>query len=53
MKEKFCRWLAWRMPRSLVMWCGIRIVAHATSGPYAEAVFPDPSAMDAIKRWEN
>uniref|UniRef100_A0A6M3XXP5 Uncharacterized protein n=1 Tax=viral metagenome TaxID=1070528 RepID=A0A6M3XXP5_9ZZZZ len=51
--EKFYRWLAWRLPKQLVMWASIRLIAHATQGEYSNQVVPDLSAMDALKRWEN
>lgn len=44
------RWLAWRLSRRLVMWCGYRIVAEATSGDRPiDARYL--LAMDAMKRW--
>lgn len=30
LSERFYRWLAWRLPRSLVKWCAVRLMAHAT-----------------------
>lgn len=41
-----------RLPRNLVYWCAIRLMAHATQGRYSTQVVPDLSAMDALKRWE-
>lgn len=51
MKEKIAMFIAWRLPRFLVMWCAIRVVAHATQGEYSSQVVPELSAMDAIQRW--
>jgi hypothetical protein len=59
----FCRWLAvrrerlvlalvWRLPRWLVYWSAIRLMAHATTGRYSSQVVPDLTAMDALKRWD-
>lgn len=53
------RWLAdslWRnvagrLPRRLVMWCGYRIIVHATTGAYGQTLVPELTAMDAMKRW--
>ena len=51
-KEKIIMGIVWRLPRWLVYWCSIRMVAHATTGKYGNTVTPELSAMDAIKRWE-
>lgn len=51
-KEKLAIKMAWMLPRYLVMWCAMRVVAHATSGDYGSTIVPQLSAMDAIKRWE-
>ncbi len=52
MKEQLCKWLAWNLPRQLVMWCAVRVIADATQGPYSNQIVPELSAMDALKRWE-
>ena len=44
--------MAWKLPRKLVMWCAVRVVAHATTGVYGDQIVPELTAMDAIKRWE-
>ena len=51
-KEKLAVFIAWRLPRSLVLWCAIRVGAHATQGQYSNQVVPELLFMDAIKRWE-
>ena len=50
--ERVARWIAFRLPRRVVMWCAIRVVAHATTGPYSNQIVPELGAMDAIKRWD-
>jgi hypothetical protein len=50
--ERFWCWLAWYTPRRLVYWCAIRLMAHATMGPWSAQVVPELVAMDALKRWE-
>lgn len=50
--ERVCTAIAWRLPRRLVMWCAIRVIAHATQGPYSGQVVPELTAMDALKRWD-
>ena len=52
MKEKIILWIAWRLPKTLVMWCGFRIGAHATQGAYGTTIVPELTFMDAMKRWE-
>ena len=52
MKEKIVLWIAWHLPKTLVMWCGFRIGAHATQGEYGTTIVPELSFMDAMKRWE-
>lgn len=51
-KEKIAIWIAWRLPRYLVMWCYMRVGAHATTGAFGNTIVPELSMMDAIKRWE-
>ena len=49
MKEKVVMWIAWHLPRKLVYWCAIRVIADAT----VESSTPAPEflAMDALKVW--
>lgn len=42
---------AWMMPRWLVYWCSIRLMAHATTGKYGNQVVGELTAMDALDRW--
>lgn len=50
--EKIAMWIAWKLPRCVVKWAAIRLVAHATQGKYSATVVPELTAMDAIQRWE-
>jgi len=50
-KEWAWRRLAWAMPKKLVYWASIRLMAHATQGEYSNQIVPDLTAMDALKRW--
>lgn len=52
MMNKFYLWLAYRLPRRLVYWASIRLMAHATQGQWSTQIVPDLSAMDALQRWE-
>ena len=51
-KPKIVRWIVWRLPRSIVYWSAIRLMAHATQGPYSNQVVPELLAMDALERWD-
>lgn len=51
MKEKIVQFIAWHLPRSVVYWCSIRLLAYATQGEYSDQVVPELYAMDALKRW--
>jgi hypothetical protein len=51
MIDKICMKLAWMLPRKLVYWCAIRLIAHATSEPYGSTIVPKLTAMDALDRW--
>ena len=51
-KEKIQMFIAWKIPKWLVYWASIRLVAYATQGNYSNTIVPDLSAMDALKRWK-
>ena len=50
-KEKIWMWLVRLLPKTLVMWCYVRVAAHATTGEYSNTVVPELTMMDALKRW--
>lgn len=52
-KEKLKLFIVWLLPRWMVMWCSIRLIAHATTGKYSNTIVPELSAMDALKRWDD
>lgn len=52
MTEGLCRYIAHRLPRGIVYFAAIRLVAHATTGKYGNTNPSVLSAMDAVKRWE-
>jgi hypothetical protein len=52
-REKAVMWVAWHLPRTLVMWCYMRVATHATTGRYGGTVVPELTMMDAIKRWDD
>ncbi len=51
-KEKFMCKIAWVVPKQLVYFCAVRLMAHATQGEYGSQIVSDLTAMDALKRWE-
>ncbi len=51
-REKLHMKIAWALPRWLVMWTSVRMIAHATQGEYGTTIVPELSAMDALKRWD-
>ena len=48
---KFAEWLAWKLPRKVVYWAAIRLMAHATQGQYSSTIVPELTVMDALQRW--
>lgn len=51
-KEKLAFKIAWLLPKWLVYYASIRLIAHATMGDYGTTVVPELKAMDALDRWE-
>jgi len=45
-------WIAWRLPKWLVKWAAVRLIAHATAGEYSTTIVPELRVMDALKRWD-
>lgn len=45
------QWLAWRLPRELVLWAAVRLIAHATQGQWSNTIMGDLKAVDAVNRW--
>lgn len=44
--------IVWWLPRWVVYWCSVRLMAHATTGKWSKQVVPELTALDALKRWE-
>lgn len=51
MTTKLWQWLAWKLPRQLVYFAAIRLIAHATTDPYSYTIVPELTAMEALARW--
>lgn len=49
-RERFLFWIAWRLPKSIVYLCGIRLWAHATTGQYGNTVVPEITASEVMQR---
>jgi hypothetical protein len=52
LSEKIYFWIAWKLPRKLVYWCTIRLMAHATQT--AEGIYQEPneiSIFNMLDRW--
>jgi hypothetical protein len=52
MSEKLWIKISWLLPRKLVYWACIRLIAHATTGKFSNQIVPELTAMDALERWE-
>lgn len=51
-KDNIWMWIAWHLPKRLVMWAAVRLIAHATTGEYSHTETPALLAVDALERWE-
>jgi hypothetical protein len=49
--EKILMGIAWHLPKKLVMWCAVRLMAHATTGKYSNQIVTDLTIIDALQRW--
>lgn len=45
--------IAWRLPRSIVYWSYIRVLAHAAGEKYPDTLVSSLNAMVALKRWSD
>jgi hypothetical protein len=52
-QERALTALVWRLPRKVVYWSAIRLLAHATTGRWSSQVVPELYIFDALKRWED
>ena len=51
MIDKLLLKIAYLFPRRLVMWCAVRVGAHATTGNHSSQIVPELTFMDALRRW--
>ena len=52
MKDKVWMWIAWHLPKELVKWCAIRLMAHATTGQYGQVNTTKTTIIESLQRWE-
>ena len=50
-KEKIQLWIVWHLPKWVIYWATIRLVAFAT-GKRSKATPDEMKMMDALKIWE-
>ena len=51
MREKLIQWVVWHLPKDLVYWAAMRLIAHATTGQFSNQSVPYLTAIDAVQRW--
>ena len=49
---RISRWIAYHLPKWVVYFATIRLIAHATTGKYSNTIVPELGAMEALERWE-
>ena len=52
MSDKIWMFIAWHLPKRLVMWASVRLMAHATTGKYAHTDTPSTTIIEALERWD-
>ncbi len=50
-KEKVLMAIVWSLPKVLVKWAYVRVVAHATTGKYEKTELPGLDVVEVIQRW--
>lgn len=48
----FYRWLAWKLPRGLVRWCSVRLMAASSCGSHSDRVVSEITCLDALNNWD-
>ena len=51
-KTNFMLWFVKRLPRKLVYWCGIVLLANGTAGKHGSTIVSELTVFDALDRWE-
>lgn len=50
-KVKFYYWIVDLLPKTIIYFCFMRVMAYSTTGRYGETIVPELTGMDAIKRY--
>jgi len=48
---KFWYWIVKFLPKKLIYFCFMTVMAHSTTGKYSDTVLPGLSGMDAVGRY--
>ena len=51
MKEKLLIWLAYHLPKPLVYWAAVRVLATASCEKFAEREITAITGAEALKAW--
>ena len=49
----FWYWLVDKLPKKLIYFSFMHVMAHATTGEYSNTIVPELTGMDAINRYGN
>lgn len=52
LKERIITAVVWALPKKIIYWSAIRLMAHATTGEHGNTVVPELTGLTALKRWE-
>lgn len=50
-KEVFYKWFVYKLPKELVYYCTIRLMAYGTTGKYSNTNVGNVRAITLLKRW--
>ena len=50
-KLNFWYWLVKKLPKKIIYFCFMHVMAYATTGKYSSTIVPELTGMDAIKRY--
>jgi hypothetical protein len=50
-RDRIAIWVAWHLPRRIVLWCMIRAFAHATTGRWSNETLDSVGYKEVHDRW--
>ncbi len=50
-ETNFWFWLVRRLPKRVIYFCFMHVMAHSTTGKYGNTIAPELTGMDAVKRY--